>query len=382
MVLQQEPERKLLSDDAVPFAPVAPAAGRRPVVPADRLLGWTHRWRFPLALIFGALIGVAAFSAYESKQPVDPVSTTPGTGRTQPDPDEQAGALSVAVGDMASGENGADDSDVSTTTDPRRTATTAFDAALVAPSSDTTRRPITSRPTATSSAATSTVLSTTAPTSTTIRPTTTLPPTTADTAPPIPATIGDRITFETSGGRGVNGIPLVLLNDTDGNGVGESVRLTDNTNTAGRYSWSVDPGCYVVVFSIPAGQTILQGSDRQALCVTSGQTKLDVDLVITLPFVEQPSSCQVQIGTNSLAGVEIHHPQSAWAPSYIFYDSSGNFIISTNSLGPPDDLEPDEPSIEWTSSGNGFEESDVYSVAAEHEQGVPSSPVTCSRINV
>lgn len=380
MVLQQEPERKLLSDDVLPFAPVAPAAVRGPVAPVDRVLGWTHRWRFPLALIFGSLIGVAAFSAYESKQPADPVLTTPGSAGSPSDPDEQSGALSVAVGEMASGDSG---SEAPTTAGPRRTATTGFDEALVAPSPNTTRRPTTSGPTPSSTV--TTVSSTTAPTSTTIqpsttvRPTTTLPPTTASTTP---ATIGDRITFETSGGRGVNGIPLVLLNDADGDGVGESVRLTDNTNTSGRYSWSVDPGCYVVVFSIPAGQTILQGSAREAVCVTSGQQELDVDLVITLPLVEQPSSCQVQIGTNSLAGVEIHHPQSAWAPSYIFYGSSGNFIISTNSLGPADDLEPDEPSIEWTSAVHGFEESDVYSVAAEHEQGVASPPLTCSRINV
>ena len=93
-----EHDRPLLGDDPVPFAPAITAAALPTPTLPERLLGWSQRWRFPLTLVFGLLIAVAAFSAYESKQAADPILTAPND--PEPAGDPRAGALSVGVGEV------------------------------------------------------------------------------------------------------------------------------------------------------------------------------------------------------------------------------------------------------------------------------------------
>ncbi len=101
------------------------------------------------------------------------------------------------------------------------------------------------------------------------------------------------------------------------------------------------------------------------------------------PIVAAPPACDVQVGWNAYAGVEIRDRNRAWAPGYVFYGHSGDVIVRTADLGPPDDTtNPDRNQIEWTSHRYGFEESDVYSVAAEDGAGNVSARVTCSRRRV
>ena len=215
--------------------------------------------------------------------------------------------------------------------------------------------------------------------STTAAPTTTAPTT---TAPPRPIYIGDKVMYDDWYGAGVRGIVVDLLRDTDRNGVGEGVQASATTSDSGAYSFNADPGCYVVSFQVPSGQQVLAGDRVKPVCLGSGADNNYIDLVISRPSVKAPVSCEVQVGNNRSAGVEVGDPNRAYAPSYAFYDSSGKFLLSTSSLGPPDDVEQSPPSVEWTSDGYRFEESAVASVAAEDGKGNTSTRTTCRRFNV
>jgi hypothetical protein len=215
------------------------------------------------------------------------------------------------------------------------------------------------------------------------QPTTTGQQATTTTAAPQPVSIGDRVSFGSGDGRGASGIEVALLRDSDRNGVGESTLATTSTGSDGAYRFSVEPGCYVVRFTVPDGHTVASGQASQALCLGSGEENGRVDLVLATPYVRPPPACEVQTGNNRYAGVEIRDSDRKWAPSYAFYDEAGNHLLSTSSLGPPDDVGGRRSSdIEWTSEHNGFEESDVYSVAAEDEQGFASERVICQRRRV
>ena len=79
------------------------------------------------------------------------------------------------------------------------------------------------------------------------------------------------------------------------------------------------------------------------------------------------------------AGVEIQEPSREFAASYLFYSESGTQLYDTASFGSPDFTWDHNGSIKWASNRNGFEESDVYSVAAKGSQGQVSAPTTCVR---
>lgn len=290
---------------------------------------------------------------------------------------EAGGRAGAGDGELALGGNQEPDTDLAAT------GTTADDADLAA--APTTRRSTTTRPSTTEPGATNTsgdptttVVNstvTTAP-STTRAPTTTTAPTT--TAAPRPATIGGKLTFASNGG-GVSGLTVKLWSDSNRDGSGETVQRNATTGANGAFQWSMEPACYVIQYVVPSGQQISQGSSTRALCVGDGGRSVNNNIAITDPAFARPSRCEVQISSRSWAGVEIWHPSANWAPSYLFLSSNGSVLHSTANFGPADDIEPNEPSIEWTSDVNGYEESAVYAVAAFHQQGIASAPVTCSR---
>lgn len=174
-----------------------------------------------------------------------------------------------------------------------------------------------------------------------------------------------------------------LLADPSRNGAGGRVVAETTTGRDGRYGFDVDPGCYVVTFSPPSGMEVLGGELNRALCLDSGQDDARIDLLLrSIDVVRAPSSCEVQIGNNRFAGVEVQESSAQFAPFYIFYDQSGRELLRTSQLGPPDDVEGgSNPSQEWTSFRYGFEESDVSYVAAG--SGAEVSPwVLCRRVSV
>ena len=184
-------------------------------------------------------------------------------------------------------------------------------------------------------------------------------------------------------GDGFGGVEVSLRRDDDPDDRDPFVG-TDTTDSDGYYGFTVEPGCYVVDFTVPSDTTVTAGNRQQRMCVTSGERFVGADLTLrVVPPVAPPPACDVQTGDNAYAGVEIRDTNRAWAPGYVFYGSSGNVIVRTVNLGPPDDTtNPDGNQIEWTSARYGYEESDVYSVAAEDAAGNVSAPTTCSRRSV
>lgn len=101
---------------------------------------------------------------------------------------------------------------------------------------------------------------------------------------------------------------------------------------------------------------------------TTSTTEPEVD------DVDPPDSCYVQTD-----GIEIFDSAFRFADSYAFFGAGGDFVLSTSSLGPPDDVEDEEQSIEWTARTYGYDHVEVYSVAAEGPEGGRSQPVVCRR---
>ncbi len=181
---------------------------------------------------------------------------------------------------------------------------------------------------------------------------------------------------------GVRAITVTLMRDSDGNGVGETIWATTTSSDTGAYTFSVQPGCYVVVFTVPAGQQVLKGVASKPVCLNPGQDDPRIDLVISRPFVKPPAACEVQIGNNRYAGVEIQDRSGVWASSYAFYDKAGKWLLSTKSFGPPDDVESSPPSVEWTSERFKYDEEKVDSVLAEDGLGNISERVKCKTVKV
>ena len=391
--------------DGVPFAPTAPRPTAA-VSMAQRAFDWSQRFRFPVGIAFNVLIVGAAFVAYTVSQNAgaenDGVRSS-GLGALVADADpgaqgpsgDDGGAEPGDRGDGARRASGSFEADPTTSSVPATTRRGA--------SSPTTRPPTPTEvqaldrrvapvsigrdadeapdvETTTSAVATSSTVrtspTTVASTTSSTQPTTTV---TATPTEPPQAFIGDRV--RTDDGRGLSGVGVTLRQDGDS---GNRQEVSDTTDGGGNYGFTVEPGCYVVNFAVPDGASVVAGNQQQRVCVDGGQRLDSVDLTVRFaPQVAAPPACDVQTGNNPYAGVEIRDSNRAWAPGYVFYGQSGNVIVRTRNLGPPDDTtNPDRNQIEWTSSRYGFEESDVYSVAAEDENGNVSGRVTCSRRSV
>ena len=199
------------------------------------------------------------------------------------------------------------------------------------------------------------------------------------TAAPKAVFIGDRVSFDDWDGPAAKGIAVTLWSDTNRDGREESVRATATSSDTGAYSFTVEPGCYVVTFTVPAGQSVVKGDQRKALCLGSGQDDGRIDLVISRPVVRAPTSCVVYIGRFNGA-VEVRDSAGTFASSYGFFDSGGRLIVSTSTLGSPDSS--GRTSRTWRSANHGFEESNVTSVAGEDGRGNSSGRVNCTRQNV
>ncbi|MGI9613446.1 MAG: hypothetical protein ACR2QO_11085 [Acidimicrobiales bacterium] len=397
--------------DGVPFAPIAP----RPITAvsmAQRAYGWAQRFRFPVGIAFNVLIVGAAFVAFTVSQNagaenggvessgVGALAASGDSGVQEPGQSTDGGGVgNDGGGDRSDGRraSGSFETDVDPTsssvpetsdgTSPTPAPTSnpaqvqALDRRVVPASIDREAEGSSGDETTTSAVTTSSTpttpstsaRSTTSTTSST-QPTTTV---TATTSPP-KANIGDQVRADD--GRGLSGVGVTLRRDAGGSGRIASA----TTDGGGNYGFTVEPGCYVVIFALPDGASVVSGNQQQRVCVDGGQRLDTVDLTVRFaPQVAAPPACDVQTGNNPYAGVEIRDSNRAWAPGYVFYGQSGNVIVRTRNLGPPDDTtNPDRNQIEWTSSRYGFEESDVYAVAAEDENGNVSGRVTCSRRSV
>ncbi len=404
-MLQADEERTVLSGEEVPFAPVQVAAAYPRASTQELLYAWSQKWRMPLTLVFGLLIAGAAFFAYESKQDESTVlSEAPNDPRN---PSQAAAAVAAEAGDTSDddtsddADGAGDDDGRSRSTTTRRTTTTAADddddrsgtarptTSATTPTSptssgggsstastepSTTSTPSSTQPTVTASSTVPSSLTTTS------RPTSS---TTSTTVVSEPVFIGDRVSTGDWDGPGFPNLSVTLLNDSNRDGVGEDRVGTATTNGNGNYGFDPDPGCYVVVFSVPNGMSVLLGETVVPVCLESGQSFGRADLVLGFPNVRAPASCNIQIADHSYAGVEIWDPNRDFAPSYVFYGSSGQVIVRTADLGPPDDItNPSREYIEWTSQRFGYEESRVYSVAAVDSNGFESVAVTCERRNI
>lgn len=393
----QEQDRRLLRDD-LPFAPVAPQAATE--VPwLERALDAGNRRRRPLTMVFGVLIAAAAFFAYQSQRsPAEEAAPAPGQGDgvaamvegIQPgriDPSTTVSSTTPATG--------TEQSEVSTPSGPTTSSTAARVTTTAARKTGTTRRPGSSTTSdaggatgpadggssSTTSGSSSTTAPSTAPTTAapTSAPTTvsTTAPTTASTA--VQAVfIGDRVSFDDWDGAAAKGVTVTLWSDANRDGREESVRATATSSDTGAYGFNVDPGCYVVTFGVPSGQSVLKGDQRRALCLGSGQSDSRVDLVISRPVaVRAPTSCVVYVGQFN-GGVEVRDSSGTFAASYGFYDSGGKLVLSTATLGSPSSS--GRTSRTW--SARSFDERNVVSVAGEDGKGNSSGRVTCTRQNV
>ncbi|MCP4223756.1 MAG: hypothetical protein GY773_10475 [Actinomycetia bacterium] len=382
----------LIDDQDVPFAPTLSQADPtvEQVLLVNRLLDWGEHWRLPLGLLLGMLIGVAALFAYQS-QGQDRIQTASATDEIGIN--AQVGALTAAVDEMESPEGGdsqiavsqsdaAEPEETSTTgkatTSETTSGSTATDLSTTGSLSSTTSGPSSSRPQETTSKP-----STTAKPTPATKPTPTTSITTAPTTVvEAPITIGGRVVTRLR--AGVRGARVALYFDSEPDGIGNTLFLTAGTPEDGSYSFTQDPGCYVVRFTPPAGYTIEAGESERSVCLKSGEQRTAIDLTVTMTMtidpVAPPHYCEIQIGRRQRAGVEIWDPSANFAAAYVFYDSDGGRLHTTTSFGPPDVTEPDEPSIKWTSIGSGYEESFVYSVAARDESGQVSQPTRCGRV--
>ncbi|MEZ5409968.1 MAG: hypothetical protein R2761_18205 [Acidimicrobiales bacterium] len=392
----QEQDRQLLQDD-LPFAPVAPPAAME--VPwLERALEAGNRWRRPLTAVFGVMIATAAFFAYQSQRSSEQEATGPtgsrGDGVAAMVDGIQPGRIepSTTVGVAPLGQS----TEPTVTTAPPAaptTASTARSTTTARRSATTARRPTSSPASGSGGASGSSTAptsggassSTSAPAAT---PSTAAPPSSTPTTPPTTASttastaakavyIGDRVSFDDWDGAAAKGVTVTLWSDANRDGREESVRATATTSDSGAYGFNVEPGCYVITFGVPSGQSVLKGDQRKALCLGSGQSDSRVDLVISRPVtVRAPTSCVVNVGRFT-GSVEVRDSSGTFAPSYGFYDSSGKLVVSTAKLGSPSS---GRTSRTW--SARGFDEGTVVSVAAEDGKGNSSNAVTCSRQNV
>ncbi len=368
----------------------------------ERALDAGTRWRRPLTVVLGGLIATAAFFAYQSQRP-SADEPAPGRGDgvaamvdgIEPGRIEPAATVTAAplgagtepsIVSPPGGPTTATASDRSTTTVSRRSGTTARR------SSSTTASSVAGGGTApsdgssastgdTSDASTTGSSSTTAPTtagtptsaSTTVSTTASTTSSTAAKA----VFIGDRVSYDDWDGAAAKGVAVTLWSDANRDGREDSVRATATSSDSGAYGFNVEPGCYVVTFGVPSGQSVLKGDQRRALCLGSGQTDARVDLVISRPVtVRAPTSCVVYVGQFN-GGVEVRDSSGTFAPSYGFYDSAGKLVLSTATLGAPSSSS--RTSRTWSSRN--FDERTVVSVAGE-DRGNTSAKVTCSRQNV
>ncbi|MEM9562764.1 MAG: hypothetical protein AAGA93_09120 [Actinomycetota bacterium] len=94
-----------------------------------------------------------------------------------------------------------------------------------------------------------------------------------------PGTIGDRVTD--LDGSGVGGVAIDLFKQA-GDGLRSSWLGSTTTDGSGRYDFTVDPGCYVVVFIAPDGSSFPGGGRylQRSTCVESGQRDLSIDATL------------------------------------------------------------------------------------------------------
>lgn len=393
----QEQDRQLLRDD-LPFAPVAPPADTE--IPwLERALEAGNRWRRPLTVLCGALIATAAFFAYQSQRSSGAETTSQarrgGDGVAAMVDGIQPGGIDPStIVTVAPLDETARPSATAPPSGPTTVTTAAGPTTTSGRSATTARRSTSSTTVGTNGSLTSAgggsstsggSSSTTAPTTATsgTAPTTTPSTTVPTTAPTTASTaakavfIGDRISFDDWDGAAAKGVTVTLWSDANRDGREDSVRATATSSDSGAYGFTVDPGCYVVTFGVPSGQSVLKGDQRRALCLGSGQSDARVDLVISRPVtVRAPTSCVVYVGQFN-GGVEVRDSSGTFASSYGFYDSAGKLVVSTVTLGSP---KSGRTSRTW--SARSFDERNVVSVAGEDGKGNSSSRVTCSRQNV
>ena len=387
----------------VPFAPAKPQTAplANQAILISRVLDWGERRRLPLGLLFSVLIGVTAFAAYRSQLDQDRVQTGPTAAE---DVNHQIGPLAAAVEGLttadgsetvpdgvAPGDDGkvvvaGSDPAASDETPPLSQVPTSRPGSTdsppgssprptssdhSSPGSERPKPPTTAKPKTTTAKPPTTAKPTTAPPTT--APPTTAPPT---TAPKQPVTIGGRV--DPVGTSGVAGIKVALYHDRDSDGVGDSLDTTVGASSDGNFSFSREPGCYVVRVVPPSGYEAVAGRAERSVCLSSGQQRGDLDLAI-VATIAAPHGCAIHMTRSWWAGVEIQEPSREFAASYLFYSESGTQLYDTASFGSPDFTWGHNGSIKWTSNRNGFEESDVYSVAAKGSQGQVSAPTTCGR---
>ncbi len=356
----------------MPFAPTAGAGVAGPRL-AERAAGWSQRWRVPITVAVGALIAVAAYLAWQSQRSPEQPAGTVTAGRN----DQMVAAVAGLKRNPDA--NPPSSPPVFSATDSGNpfSATAGPDPTDGTGGTATTRAPTRTTRTGGTAATTGTSTGTGGgQTGTTVAGT-------SSTVANKLIYIGDQVTFDDYAGPGAGGITVTLQNDANRDGKGESTKATTvSSPSGGTYNFNVEPGCYVVVFSVPAGQTVLKGSASTALCLAAGESNARVDLVISRP-VKPPASCTVSVGNRNQAGVQVA-PDSAnaFAPSYAWYDSAGKLIRSTTSLGPSDFSTPFPRTIGWSVRRYNFDPGPVVSVAAEDGKGGVSPRVTCTRRTV
>ena len=335
----------------MPSAPSTEGSLRASVV--ERLAGHGHQWRLPVAAAFVAAIGVTSFSAYEAGRVAPDHETVSantqvgavaavvdgmvdigdGTGATVPGELRSGDGLhSPGGGHQSGGASGGSTTDRSAT-DPTDTAD-ASDGATAQPPADPRADSPTSQ---TSDAAPADGPSSTGQTTAT-----------SPTVGPDPA------------------------EDPPGDGTtGESPVTTRPATTTTRATPVTTPKAPV------ATTTSTTTTTTRPTTTTVPPTG-----VVTAAVAVTPDYCEVQIGSGPLAGVEIHHYDGVFSSDYVFYNIDGDIVVWTSILGPYDDYEPAEPSIEWTSDHHGYEESVVYWVAGRSPDGGYSNAARCAHVFV
>ncbi len=85
------------------------------------------------------------------------------------------------------------------------------------------------------------------------------------------ATIGDRVSNQAD--QGVGGVDIDLFSEGRSNWLDYTTTASD-----GSYSFTVDPGCYVITFIAPAGDSFSSGTYANTpVCVSAGETNTTID---------------------------------------------------------------------------------------------------------
>ncbi len=164
---------------------------------------------------------------------------------------------------------------------------------------------------------------------------------------------------ETADGSGTNGEPTATPEPTT------ATPTTDGSGTDGEPTPTPEPTPATPTTTttiISVASTLGTTTEVEQTTTTSGVV------------VDAPDSCYVQTD-----GIEVFDSAFEFAQSYTFLDEDGRFVLNTSSLGPADDIEDEERSIEWTVETYGYDHVEVYSVAAVEPQGGRSEPVVCRR---